>query len=66
MGLAHHRVSVYCGSVVEHRSAESVGLRFDTSWGFRIFSLSHARDKTENKFLYFFTEHKNLQSFLFC
>ena len=25
-------------SVVEHRSAESEGLRFDSSWGLRIFS----------------------------
>ena len=43
--LAHRGV---CGSVVEHRSAESEGLRFDSSWGLRIFSLSHARDKTKN------------------
>ena len=41
-----------CGSVVEHRSAESAGLRFDSSWGLRIFSLSHARDKTKNIFLH--------------
>ena len=32
--------------MVEHRSAVSEGLRFDSSWGLRIFSLSHARDKT--------------------
>ena len=32
--------------MVEHRSAVSVGLRFESSWGLRIFSLSHARDKT--------------------
>ena len=31
---------------LEHRSAESEDLRFDSSWGLRIFSLSHARDKT--------------------
>ena len=31
-----------------HRSVESEGLRFDSSWGLRIFSLSHARDKTKN------------------
>ena len=36
------------GSVVEHWSAESEGLRFDSSWGLRIFSLSHAYDKTKN------------------
>ena len=41
-----HRGSL-CGSVVEHGSAESEGLRFDSSWGLRIFSLSHARDKTK-------------------
>ena len=38
-----------CSSVVEHRSAESEGLRFDSSWELRIFSLSHARDKTKKK-----------------
>ena len=37
--------------VREHRSAESEGLRFDSSWGLRIFSLSHARDKTKKKHL---------------
>ena len=47
-----------CGLVVQHRNAESEGLRFDSSWGIRIFSLSHARDKTKNIFLYFFTELK--------
>ena len=51
-----------CGSVVEHLSAESEDLRFDSSWGLRIFSLSHARNKTENIFLYFFGE---LNPFLF-
>ena len=43
--LAHRRVSV--AQSLEHRSAESEGLRFDSSWGLRIFSLSHARDKTK-------------------
>ena len=32
-----------------HQSAESKGLRFDSSWGLRIFSLSHARDKTKKQ-----------------
>ena len=45
------RIRPLCSSVVAHRGAESVGLRFDSSWGFRIFSLSHARDKTKNMFL---------------
>ena len=49
MGLAHHRVSVL--SVVEHWSVESEGLRFDSSWGLRIFSLSHAHYKT-NVFIF--------------
>ena len=43
--LAHREVSV--AQSLEHRSAESEGLRFDSSWGLRIFSLSHARDKTK-------------------
>ena len=30
----------------------------DSSWGLRIFSLSHACDKTENIFLFFFTDLK--------
>ena len=47
-----------CGLVVQHRNAESEGLRFDSSWGIRIFSLSHARDKTKNIFLCIFTELK--------
>ena len=33
---------------------EFEGLRFDSSWGLRIFSVTHARDKTKNVFLYFF------------
>ena len=37
---------------------KSEGLRFDSSWGLRIFSLYHARDKTKNIFLYLFTELK--------
>ena len=44
--LAHRGVSV--AQWLEHRSAESEGLRpFDSSWGLRIFSLSRARDKTK-------------------
>ena len=39
-------------------SAESEGLRFNSSWGLRIFSFSQARDITKDIFLYFFTEHK--------
>ena len=53
--FVHRRV---CFSVVEHRSAESKGLRFVSSWRLRIFSISHARDKTANIFLYFFTQIK--------
>ena len=52
------RAPTLCGSDVEHRSAESEGLRFDSSWVFRLFSLTHTRDKTKSIFLYFFTELK--------
>ena len=34
--------------VVEHRSTECEGLRFDNTWRLRRFSLFHARRKTEN------------------
>ena len=53
---AHHRVSVTQWWNIG--GAESVGLRFDSSWGLRIFSLSHTRDKTKNIFLHFFTDLK--------
>ena len=33
---------------------ESEGLRFDSSWGLQIFSVSHAHDKTKNIFHCFF------------
>ena len=35
------------GQWLEHRRAESEGLRLDSSWGLRTFSLSHACDKTK-------------------
>ena len=47
--------------MIEHRNEEYESLRFDSSWGFRIFSLFHARDKTKNIFLYFFTELKTYE-----
>ena len=51
---AHRVVSV--AQWLEHQSAESEGLRCDSSWGLTIFFLSHARDKTKkNIFLYFQT-----------
>ena len=51
--LAHRGISVV--QWTEHRSAESEGLMFDSSWGLRIFSLSHARKKTKKHlFLYLF------------
>ena len=54
-----------CGSVVEHRSVESEGLRFDSSWRLRIFSLSHARDKTKKHLFLFLYQGQNLPSPLF-
>ena len=44
--LAHRGVSV--AQWLEHWSAESEGLRFDSSWGLQNFSLLHARDKKKN------------------
>ena len=49
---------ICCGSVVEHWTPESEGIRFNSTWRLRIFSLSHACDKTKNIFLYFFSELK--------
>ena len=46
--LAHRGVAV--AQWETDRSADSKDLRFDFSWGLRIFSLSHARDKTKNIF----------------
>ena len=43
------------GSEGEHQGSESEGLRFDSSWGLRLFTLSHACDKMKNIFFY----HKN-------
>ena len=34
---------------LEHRSAESEGLGLDSSWGLRIVSLSHARNKMKKR-----------------
>ena len=55
IGHTQHRI---CGSVSEHQSTESEGLRFDSSWRLNFFSLSHTCDIKKNIFLYFFTEHK--------
>ena len=41
-----------CDSVVEHRSAESEGLRFDSLWGLRIFYLSQVCEETKNILLW--------------
>ena len=42
---------IFIWTFYNNNSAESEGLRFDSSRGLRIFSLSHARDKTKNIFL---------------
>ena len=64
--LAHREVSV--AQSLEHRSAESEGLRFDSSWGLRIFSLSYARDKTKKHLpyinIYFSKNHHSANRFL--
>ena len=48
--FAHRGVSAV--QWLEHRSAESKGLRFDSSLVLRIFCLSHASNKKKNIFLY--------------
>ena len=42
--------------MVEQRSTESKGLRFNSKWELRIFSLFLARDKKKDVLLYFFTQ----------
>ena len=49
---------LWCSATELELECGTVGLRFNSSWGLRIFSLSKARDKTKNIFLYFFTELK--------
>ena len=62
--LAHR--GVFVAQWLEHLRAESEGLKFDSSWGLRIFSLSHARDKTKKKYLSLFLYRaQNLPSLLF-
>ena len=53
-----HVMLYHCGSVVEHWTPESQGIRFNSTLGFKIFSLLHACDRQKNVFLYFFTELK--------
>ena len=38
--------------MVEHKSMEPEGLGFDSSWGLRIFFLSHAHNKMKKKISY--------------
>ena len=52
-----------CGSVAEHQSAEAKGLRFDSSWGFRIF-LCPTLLTTQKTSLFFYLA-QNLPSLLF-
>ena len=49
---------LWCSTTELELECGTVGLRFNSSWGLRIFSLSNACDKTKNIFLYFFTELK--------
>ena len=54
-----------CGSKVEHRSVDPEGLRFDSSWGLGMFSLSQTRDKTKKHFSLFLYRAQNVLSLLF-
>ena len=47
------------------RDGKSEGLRFDSSWGLRFFSLSHARDKTKKHLSLFLYRAQDLPSLLF-
>ena len=49
---------LWCSATELELECGTIGLRFNSSWGLRIFSLSNACDKTKNIFLYFFTELK--------
>ena len=49
-----------CGSVVEHWSSKA---QLEFLMGTQIFFLTHARDKTKNIILYFFTELKTYHLF---
>ena len=56
--------------VLAHRSGralerKSEGLRSDFSWGLRIFSLFHTRDKTKKHLFLFFTELKTYHLYYF-
>ena len=49
---------LWCSATELELECGTGGLRFNSSWELRIFSLSNACDKTKNIFLYFFTELK--------
>ena len=49
---------LWCSTTELELECGTGGLRFNSSWGLRIFSLSNACDKTKNIFLYFFAELK--------
>ena len=53
-----------CGSVKEHQSTDSVGLRFVSSGGIRVGPLCHARGKTK-KSLYIYINQADKLSFLY-
>ena len=67
-----HSPQSLCVSVVEHDRVQiPESLRFNSSWEFRIFSLSHAHEKMKNIFLYFFIKLKTYHltysiTFFFC
>ena len=46
--------------MVEHKSMEPEGLGFDSSWGLRIFFLSHAHNKMKKKIFLYVTSSYNI------
>ena len=55
-----HSLWSLCSSVVEHKSMEPEGLGFDSSWGLRIFFLSHAHNKMKKKIFLYVTSSYNI------
>ena len=58
------RAPTLCGSDVEHRSAESEGLRFDSSWVFKVFFFDPRSWQDEKHLSLFLYRAQNLPSLL--
>ena len=63
MGLMHSPQSL-CNPVVEHWNMDSKGRRYNSSWGLKIFCLSHVQTKKKHLSLFLY-QAQNLPSLLF-